>query len=427
MNVLVLGGGGREHAMAWKAAQSARVNTVYCAPGNPGMAQLEKGVCVAVDPEDFTAIRILVAEKQIELVLVGPEAPLAAGVTDALADTGALVFGPSKAAAQLEASKTFAKAFMERHGIPTAAYRTFTDAAAAKAYVDEIGVPLVVKADGLAAGKGVTVAHQRETALRAIDDAMVGGVFGDAGSRIIVEAFLEGEEASILAFSDGKTVIPMASSQDHKAAYDGDTGPNTGGMGAYSPAPLVTPALMEVIQRTVLQPCVDGMAADGTPYVGVLYAGLMINASGPQVVEFNCRFGDPETQVVLPRLTTDLIDVAEACCRGTLDQIALAYTDEPCVAVVMASKGYPGSYPKGLPIAGIADADALDGVTVFHAGTRESGGQLVTSGGRVLAVTALGTDLQDALEKAYAGVKAIHFEGAEYRTDIGQKAFRHLG
>lgn len=426
MNLLVLGGGGREHAMAWKAAQSSRVDTVYCAPGNPGIAGLEKGACVSVDPEDAGAVRALIAEKGIELVLVGPEAPLAAGVVDALAETGAMVFGPRKAAAQLEASKTFAKEFMARHKIPTAAYRAFADPDAARAYVDEIGVPLVVKADGLAAGKGVTVAFERDQAIQAIDDAMVGGVFGAAGSQIIIEAFLEGEEASILAFSDGKTVIPMASSQDHKAAYDGDTGPNTGGMGAYSPAPVVTPVLLEEIQHRILQPCVDGLAAEGTPYVGVLYAGLMITAKGPEVVEFNCRFGDPETQVVLPRLTTDLVDVAEACCRGTLDQISLEYTDQPAATVVLASEGYPGSYPKGRAITGIEDAEALDGVTVFHAGTRDNGGRLETSGGRVLAVTALGADLREALDRAYAGVARIHFDGMHYRRDIGQKAFKHL-
>ena len=426
MNILILGSGGREHAMAWKAAQSSRVTTVFCAPGNPGMAALPKGVCVDVNPEDIPALRALIVVKTITLVLVGPEAPLAAGVVDGLADSGALVFGPCKAAARLEASKTFAKEFMERHNIPTASYRAFTDADAARAYVDEIGVPLVVKADGLAAGKGVTVAFAREEALQAIDDAMVGHVFGSAGSQIIIEAFLEGEEASILAFCDGKTVVPMASSQDHKAAYDGDLGPNTGGMGAYSPAPVVTPALMEEIKRTVLQPCVDGMVSDGSPYIGVLYAGLMITEAGPKVVEFNCRFGDPETQVVLPRLTTDLVDVAEACCRGTLDQIDLVYTPNPCAAVVLASGGYPGDYAKGLPITGLDAADVLPGVTVFHAGTKEVKGQLQTQGGRVLAVSALGETLQDALDHAYAGVGKIAFEGMQYRKDIGQKAFKHL-
>ena len=425
MNILVIGGGGREHAMAWKAAQSDEAETIYCAPGNPGMAQLEKATCVDTDTADFDAVIALIRDKNIGLVLVGPEAPLADGIVDALAGTDALVFGPCKAAARLEASKSFAKEFMARHNIPTAPYKAFNEAAAAKAYVDEIGVPLVVKADGLAAGKGVTVAMDKETAFKAIDDAMVTGVFGDAGSEIIIEGFLDGEEASILAFSDGKTVIPMASSQDHKPALDGDQGPNTGGMGAYSPAPVVTGALMETIQKTVLEPCVNGMAADGTPYIGVLYAGLMITKNGPEVVEFNCRFGDPETQVVLPRLTTDLVAVAKACCTGTLDQIALEYTPQACATIVMASEGYPGSYPKGLPITGIDAAEATD-TTVFHAGTKATDEGLVTSGGRVLAVTALGDSLKETLEKAYGGVDKIAFKGAHYRKDIGQKAFRHL-
>lgn len=426
MNILVIGGGGREHAMAWKAAQSANAETVYCAPGNPGMASLSKVKCVAVDTGDFSAVEKLVRARQIGMVLVGPEAPLADGIVDALADTGAMVFGPSKAAAQLEASKAFAKEFMARYNIPTAPYKAFTDPAAARAYVDELGVPLVVKADGLAAGKGVTVALDRDTALKAIDDAMVSSVFGRAGNRIIIEGFLEGEEASILAFCDGKTVVPMASSQDHKPIFDGDKGPNTGGMGAYSPAPVVSDAMMNEIQESILQPCVDGMAADGMPYVGVLYAGLMITAQGPRVVEFNCRFGDPETQVVLPRLETDLLEIVTACCTGALDQVKLAYTEQACATIVMASEGYPGDYPKGRVITGIDAAEAI-GTSVFHAGTkRNESGELLTSGGRVLAVTALADSLQETLDKAYAGVGKIAFEGAQYRKDIGQKAFRHL-
>ncbi len=426
MNILVLGGGGREHAMAWKAAQSPLADTIYCAPGNPGMAQLDKATCLPVDAEDFDAVKQLVREKNIEMVLVGPEAPLAAGIVDALADTGAMVFGPCQAAARLEASKAFAKEFMARHDIPTAPYAAFSDAAAAKAYVESVGAPLVVKADGLAAGKGVTVAMDKETALQAIDDAMVTGVFGDAGNQIIIEGFLDGEEASILAFSDGKTVVPMASSQDHKAALDGDQGPNTGGMGAYSPAPVVTDALMKTIQEKILDPCVAGMAADGSPYIGVLYAGLMITKKGPEVVEFNCRFGDPETQVVLPRLTSDLVEIVRACCTGTLDTIALDYTAETCATVVMASEGYPASYPKGRVITGIDEAEAEADTQVFHAGTGLVDGELVTTGGRVLAVTARAATLKETLEKAYAGVKKIHFDGAQFRTDIGQKAFRHL-
>jgi phosphoribosylamine---glycine ligase len=315
---------------------------------------------------------------------------------------------------------------MARHSIPTAPYKAFTDAAEAKAYVEEVGVPLVVKADGLAAGKGVTVALDKTTALKAIDDAMVTGVFGDAGNQIIIEGFLEGEEASILAFADGKTVIAMASSQDHKPAFDGDKGPNTGGMGAYSPAPVVTDALMAEIQTTVLQPCIDGMAAEGSPYVGVLYAGLMITKDGPKVVEFNCRFGDPETQVVLPRLTSDLVEIVRACCTGTLEQIGLEYTSDACATVVMASEGYPGSYPKDRAITGVEEAEADGTAQVFHAGTKEEDGKLLTSGGRVLAVTALGATLQETLERAYAGIEKINFEGAQYRKDIGQKAFKHL-
>lgn len=426
MNILIIGGGGREHAMAWKAAQSSEAETIYCAPGNPGMAQIAGVTCVSTDVEDFSAVAALIAEKQIGMVLVGPEAPLAAGIVDALAPTGALVFGPCQAAARLEASKAFAKEFMARHGIPTAPYQAFDDADAAKAYVEKMGAPLVVKADGLAAGKGVTVAMDKETAIQAIDDAMVTGVFGAAGSQIIIEGFLDGEEASILAFSDGKTVVPMASSQDHKPAFEHDAGPNTGGMGAYSPAPVVTAALMEEIQKTILEPCVGGMAADGSPYVGVLYAGLMITKDGPEVVEFNCRFGDPETQVVLPRLTTDLVAVVRACCTGTLDQIQLDYTPDSCATVVMASAGYPGDYPKGCIITGISEAEAGGEALVFHAGTRQEGEHLVTSGGRVLAVTALGHSLEATLERAYAGVAKIAFSGAHYRKDIGQKAFRHL-
>ncbi len=426
MNILVLGGGGREHAMAWKAAQSPKATHIYCAPGNPGMAGLDKATCLAVDAEDFDAVIALVKEKNIQMVLVGPEAPLAAGIVDALEGTGAMVFGPCKAAARLEASKAFAKEFMARHEIPTAPYQAFTDAGKARAYVEALGAPLVIKADGLAAGKGVTVAMDKETALQAIDDAMVTGVFGDAGSSIIIEGFLDGEEASILAFCDGKTVVPMASSQDHKAALDGDLGPNTGGMGAYSPAPVVTDAMMAAIQRTVLEPCVAGMVADGTPYIGVLYAGLMITKDGPKVVEFNCRFGDPETQVVLPRLTTDLVDVVTACCTGTLDEIALEYTTDVCATVVMASEGYPGNYPKGKAITGITDAEADGSALVFHAGTRLEDDTLVTSGGRVLTVTALGASMGETLARAYAGVEKIHFDGAQFRKDIGQKAFRHL-
>ncbi len=425
MKVLVIGSGGREHALAWKIAQSESVTKVYCAPGNPGVASLAKGENVAIAVGDVGGQRAFIEAQGIGLVVVGPEDPLADGVVDALEDL-CPVFGPRKAPAQLEASKAFAKAFMARHNIPTAAYAEFDTAAAAITYVKEQGAPIVVKADGLAAGKGVTVATDVDMAIAAINDAMVGKVFGDAGGKIIVEAFLEGEEASILAFADGKTVIPMVTSQDHKAAYDGDTGPNTGGMGAYSPAPVVTPEMLQRIEDEVLKPCVEGMAKDGTPYTGILYAGLMIGPDGPQVVEFNVRFGDPETQVVLPRMTSDIVPVFLACCNGTLDQADLSYDDGTCVTVVLASGGYPGSYEKGKVITGIADADADPQVTVFHAGTKQDGDDVVTNGGRVLAVTAWGDDLKATIERAYAGLVKVSFEGAQFRTDIGKKALDRL-
>lgn len=427
MNVMLIGGGGREHALAWKIAQSPLVDTVHCAPGNPGTAALEKCRNVPVNPLDFDAIRAHADAHDVGLVVVGPEDPLAEGIVDVLATPARRVFGPAKAAARLEASKAFAKAFMARHKIPTAGYAAFEDPATALAHVRAVGAPIVIKADGLAAGKGVTVAHtvgEAEDAIRAI---MVDQVFGTAGGRVIVEEFLVGEEASILAFADGARVVPMASSQDHKAAREGDTGPNTGGMGAYSPAPVVDGAMMREIEATVLAPCVAGMAAEGSPYRGVLYAGLMITADGPKVVEFNCRFGDPETQVVLPRMETDLVPVLLACCDGTLNQCEIAYRDDACVTVVLASGGYPGPYEKGKAITGIDAAEADPDVQVFHAGTADRDGQLVTYGGRVLNVTAVGHDLPQAIARAYAAVDKIHFDGLHHRRDIGQKALRRLG
>ncbi len=427
MKVLIIGGGGRENALAWKIAQSPLVSQVIGAPGNPGIALLEKGACAPVDVNDFAGIKALIEEKDISLTVVGPEDPLANGLVDYLEQGGEAVFGPSKAAARLEGSKAFAKDFMRRHGIPTAAHAVFDNAEEAVAYVRAQGGPIVVKADGLAAGKGVTVALDTETAVRAIEEAMLGRAFGDAGARVVLEEYMEGEEASILAFCDGKTVVPMASSQDHKAAYDGDQGPNTGGMGAYSPAPVVTAELSRRIYDEVLAPCVAGMAADGTPYKGILYAGLMITAAGPRVVEFNVRFGDPETQVVLPRMASDLVPVLLACVNGTLGTLDIEYTDNPCVSVVMASGGYPRDYEKGKEITGIAEAEKIPGVSVFHAGTRLDGTRLLTNGGRVLNVTANGADLPAAIRSAYAAVEMIQFEGAHYRTDIGRKALRRLG
>ena len=427
MKILVIGSGGREHALAWKIAQSPLVSKVYGAPGNPGIAGLEKGVCVPLAVDDFAGIKAFVEQKEIDLTVVGPEDPLTKGLVDYLEEGGDRAFGPSAGAAQLEASKAFAKAFMERHHIPTAACAVFDDPAAAAAYVREKGAPIVIKADGLAAGKGVTVAMDVDAALRAIDEAMVRHAFGSAGARVVVEEFMAGEEASILAFCDGKTVVPMASSQDHKAVFDGDQGPNTGGMGAYSPAPVVTPELEKSILETVLEPVVRGMAEEGHPYRGILYAGLMITDGGPKVVEFNVRFGDPETQVVLPRMKTDLVQVMLACCEGRLDGEVIEYHEAPCVTVVMASGGYPGNYVKGKPISGIGDAETEPGVCVFHAGTKLENGELLTAGGRVLNVTATGEGLPETIAKAYRAVKRIQFEGAQYRNDIGGKALKRLG
>ncbi len=426
MDVLLIGGGGREHALAWKIVQSPLVEKLYAAPGNPGIARLDKGACVKLGAKDFVAQKAFIKEKGIGLVVVGPEDPLAGGIVDALAETGAAVFGPSAAGARLEGSKAFAKAFMARHAIPTAAYAEFDDAAAAKAYVREQGAPIVVKADGLAAGKGVTVAYDVGAALEAIDEAMVARVFGDAGAKVVIEECLMGEEASILAFCDGERAVPMVTSQDHKPAYDGDQGPNTGGMGAYSPAPVVTSGMEAVIQQQILDPCVRGMAAEGMPYKGILYAGLMMTEAGPKVVEFNVRFGDPETQVVLPRMASDIVPVFLACCEGRLDDCPIAYHDNTCVTVVMASGGYPKAYEKGKPIEGIGQAEADPEVMVFHAGTKEEDGVLRTNGGRVLNVTAWGNDLRETIGKAYGAVRAIDFDQAHYRNDIGQKALDRL-
>lgn len=420
MNVLIVGGGGREHVLAWKIAQSPLVNEVFCAPGNPGIGQV--ATCVDIAVSDHDGLVDFAKAQGIGLTVVGPEAPLVAGLVDRLEQAGLQAFGPRAGAAQLEGSKRFAKDFMARHAIPTAAYREFDDPGEAAAYVRAHGTPIVIKADGLAAGKGVTVAHTIDDAEAAIRASMVEGVFGAAGSRVVVEEFLEGEEASILALTDGHTIVPLLPSQDHKPALDGDRGPNTGGMGAYAPAPLVTEALSREIMDRILQPCVEGMAGDGVPYRGVLYAGLMIGPSGPKVVEFNCRFGDPEVQVVLPLLESDLVPHLLACCEARLGDSALKWSTGGCVTVVMASGGYPGSYETGKAISGIAEAESEHGALVFHAGTKRAGGGLVTGGGRVLNVTARGAGIADAIENAYAAVRAIHFDGAHYRTDIGRKA-----
>jgi phosphoribosylamine--glycine ligase len=447
LNILVIGSGGREHALAWKLAQSPRVARVYLAPGNggtpPWQAQLDatkawsgsadeaptRTVLTNLPPElcrlqpPFTGIISLAHGAVIDLTVVGPEVPLADGIVDAFTAAGLRCFGPTQAAARLESSKTFAKAFMARHHIPTGRYGAFTDYSAALDYVRAADTPLVVKASGLAAGKGVMVTSGRAEAEAALHSIMADREFGTAGDEVVIEERLYGQEASVLAFSDGVTVVPMLPAQDHKAVFDGDQGPNTGGMGAYAPAPLVTPALMDEIIARVLQPTVDGMRAEGSPYVGVLYAGLMIGPTGIQVLEFNCRFGDPETQAILPLLETDLVEAFEACLDGTLDRLALRWHPGAAVTVVAASGGYPGPYRKGLEITGIAAAEAQPGVSVFHAGTRRGDdGRVLIDGGRVLSVTGIGADVREAIGRAYAGMACVHFEGMHYRRDIGAKA-----
>ncbi|HER35652.1 MAG: phosphoribosylamine--glycine ligase [Halothiobacillaceae bacterium] len=420
MKVLVIGGGGREHALAWKIAQSARVETVFVAPGNPGTAEEAKCRNVPISATNVAELVAFAADHAVDLTVVGPEAPLVEGVVDTFRDAGLAIFGPTRKAAQLEGSKAFAKDFMERHGIPTATYRVFDTAAPAIDFVHEHGAPVVVKADGLAAGKGVIVAQSIEEAEAAIRDIFA-GQFGAAGARVVVESFLAGEEASFIVMVDGDHVLPMASSQDHKARDAGDKGPNTGGMGAYSPAPVLGDAMIAKVMEQVIEPTVKGMALDGLPYTGFLYAGLMIGAEGePQVLEFNCRFGDPETQPVLMRLDSDLVDLIEAGVDGTLDQVGADWTDKAAVGVVLASAGYPESSSKGDVITGL---DALpEGVKAFHAGTAEADGQIVTNGGRVLCITALGETVEAAQRAAYAGVDRVHFEGGFCRRDIGWRA-----
>lgn len=420
MRVLVVGGGGREHALVWKLGQSRRVDALYCLPGNAGIARLAR--CVPGDPEDVAAVAAFAEREGIGLTVVGPEAPLVAGLADELARRGLGCFGPTAAAAALEGSKAFAKDLMARHGIPTAAYRVFDAPAPARDYIRSLGGPVVVKADGLAAGKGVVVARGPEEALRAVDEAMVSGAFGAAGRRIVVEEFLEGEEVSVLALTDGERVIPLASAQDHKRALDGDRGPNTGGMGAYSPAPVYTPELARRVEAEILLPTVRALAAEGRPYRGVLYAGLMVTAAGPKVLEFNCRFGDPETQAILPRLESDLLEVLEAAAAGDLGGVTLRWRPGAAVCVVMASGGYPGRYEKGHPISGLDEAEALEDVIVFHAGTAARDGEVVTAGGRVLGVTALGPSTAAAVSRAYEAVGRIRFAGAHYRRDIARRA-----
>lgn len=424
MQVLVIGGGGREHTLVWKLAQSKSVTKIYAAPGNPGMKDLAE--CVDLDIADLDGLADWAEKHDIDLTVVGPEAPLVAGIVDVFKARGLTIFGPSAKAAEIEGSKIFSKELMEKYGVPTAFFKVCDNLADARAFVEEKGAPIVIKADGLAAGKGVVVAMTKDEALDALDDMMGHHKFGSAGNRVVIEEFMEGEEASLLAFTDGKTIVPMLAAQDHKRVNDGDQGPNTGGMGAYCPAPVMTAALKEKTVKEVLRPVVDALAKEGRPYSGCLYAGLMIKGDSVKVVEFNARFGDPETQVVLPLLESDLAEIMVACAKGTLTPDMVEWSDKAAVCVVMASGGYPASYKKGLPITGLKAANAMDGVVVFHAGTREEDGKILTNGGRVLGVTAVADDIPSAQQKAYDAVDKIHFEGAHFRQDIAWRALRRL-
>ncbi len=422
MKVLIIGGGGREHSIAWKLAQSRHVDKIYCSPGNAGISEIAE--CIDVGIGDFKALVDVVKYEWIDLTIVGPEEPLSRGIVDAFEKEGRRILGPDKKAARLESSKVFAKDFMKRYGIPSAEYSVFTSYVHAEDHVRMKGAPIVVKADGLAAGKGVFVAKTVDEAIDALRIVMKEKAFGDAGNRVVVEECLEGEEASFMVFCDGKTVKPMASSQDHKRIFDGDRGPNTGGMGAYSPAPVVTKEMEAEIMEKVMWPVMRGLKAEGMKYKGVLYAGLMIKDNTPYVLEFNCRLGDPETQPVLSRLETDLVDIAYAMLDGKLAEIDIRWKPGASVCVVLSSKGYPGKYEKGKVITGFDKVKNEKDVFVFHAGTTFDNGNIVTSGGRVLGVTALGDDIREAKERAYRAVEKIHFEGMHYRKDIAERALR---
>ena len=422
MNILIVGSGGREHALAWKAAQTSAVEAVYVAPGNAGTAADAKLQNLAIDVLDFPALADFAENNRVALTIVGPEAPLVAGIVDYFEFRGLPCFGPRQGAAQLEGSKAFTKDFLARHQIPTAAYQNFTEVEPALAYLRERGAPIVVKADGLAAGKGVIVAETLEQAEAAVRDMLSGNAFGEAGCRVVIEEFLTGEEASFIVISDGEHALPMATSQDHKRVGDGDTGPNTGGMGAYSPAPVVTDTVHQRVMERIIMPTLRGMAAEGNRYVGFLYAGLMIDAEGnPKVIEYNCRFGDPETQPIMMRLQSDLVTLCREALDGTLDRCKTEWDVRSAVGVVLAAGGYPGDYAKGQPIQGLDRAAQLDG-KVFHAGTTLKDGQVVTNGGRVLCATALGNSVTEAQSRAYALARCIEWPGVYMRSDIGYRA-----
>jgi len=424
MNILIVGEGGREHALAWKVAQSEQVKTVFVAPGNAGTAQEAKTQNVAISVNDIDALIAFSRENDVDLCIVGPEGPLVLGITDAFNAAGINCFGPRKSAAQLEGSKTFAKEFLLRHGIPTAAYASFTSLQPAVEYVREQGAPIVIKADGLAAGKGVIVAMSESQAISALEEILDHSLFGEAGASVVIEEFLQGEEASFMCMVADGRVLPFASSQDHKAAYDGDKGPNTGGMGAYTPAPVVDETMFDKIMASVIRPTIEGLQADGLPYTGFLYAGLMIDPQGtPKVIEYNCRMGDPETQPILMRLQSDLAELCLSAVNGSLPETA-RWSDKVALGVVLAAEGYPGAYEKGRPISFDDALDNGDDVKVFHAGTRQSSEDITTSGGRVLCVCALGDSVQTAQSEAYKAAKFINWPGMWYRTDIGYRAVR---
>ncbi len=422
MKILVIGSGGREHALVWKLAQSPRVSKLYCAPGNAGISQ--QATCVPIAADDLTGLQKFAEDERIDLTVVGPEAPLALGIADMFRRNKLKVFGPTKNAARIESSKAFAKDLMIRQGIPTAESRTFEKASAAIHYLDSRPAPIVIKADGLAQGKGVVVAQTHDEAKEAVRNMLERQAFGEAGQRVIIEECIQGEELTLMAFADGKTVAPMLAAQDHKRVGEGDTGLNTGGMGAYAPAPLATPALRYTIMREVLYPAIEGLSRVGSPFFGVIYAGVMVKDGVPYVLEFNARFGDPETQVVLPLLQTDLVDVLEAVVEHRLEQLPIEWSDEAAVCVVMSSGGYPGKYSTGMPISGLPEPGISDSVTVFHAGTTSKDDQVVTSGGRVLGVTAVSSNLAQARSQAYEAVQAIHFDGCYFRTDIASRVLR---
>ena len=423
-DILVVGNGGREHTLVWKICQAPSVGKVYCAPGNPGIARLAE--CVSISADDLDGLAAFADQHAVDLTVVGPESPLVAGIVDRFTERGLMAFGPSQRAAALEGSKVFAKELMRKWGIPTAQFARFTERVDALDYLKAHGAPIVIKASGLAAGKGSIVAMTQEEAAQAIEGIMGRRMFGQSGDEVVIEEFMEGEEASILALTDGETIAPLVSSQDHKRVFDGDEGLNTGGMGAYAPAPVMSPELLEQVTDQILRPTIEAMKEEGRPYKGVLYAGLMITDEGPKVVEFNCRFGDPECQVVLPLLESDLVEAMEAVCEGRLNGVPLRNADGAAVCVVLASGGYPGPYEKGKVISGLERLETMDGVMVFHAGTAEKDGQIVSNGGRVLGITATGRDVRSAIDRAYEAAARVSFEGMHYRRDIGYRALARL-